>query len=184
MNKKLASKAEKMTSSQSSTSSSSVDTSKKPNKEKKKEWVRLHFHPSPHWAIYHANTYGYFRNKSNVTVRLFQCCALNGGIFLLSILFFDYILMAYLKNIITYFMGQSTIWNFIQTTLSWIFSFIWIVPLFVLSKIINTFWFQDIADAAYEFRKGRPTLIPSLSKLLADVVFSLIVQSLFLFQVS
>lgn len=81
-------------------------------------------------------------------------------------------------------MGQSSIWNFIQTTLSWIFSFIWIVPLFILSKIINTFWFQDIADAAYEFRKGRPTLIPSISKLLADIVFSLIVQSLFLFQVS
>lgn len=38
------------------------------------------------------------------------------------------------------------------------------------------------ADAAYECRKGRPTLIPSISKLLADVVFSLIVQSLFLGQ--
>ena len=106
------------------------------------------------------------------------------GIFLLSILFFDYVLVPVLKQLITYFMGQSSVWNFIQTTLSWIFSFIWIVPLFVLSKIINTFWFQDIADAAYEFRKGRPTLIPSISKLLADVVFSLIVQSLFLFQVS
>jgi len=73
-------------------------------------------------------------------------------------------------------------WKFIQPTLSWIFSFIWVLPLFVLSKIINTFWFQDIADVCYEFRKGRPTLIPSMSKLLADVVFSLIVQSLFLFQ--
>lgn len=112
------------------------------------------------FATQHSKTYAYFRIKSNVTVRLLQCCALNGGIFLLSILFFDYILMAYLKNVITFFMGQSTIWNYIQTTLSWIFSFIWIVPLFVLSKIINTFWFQDIADAAYEFRNGRPTLIP------------------------
>jgi len=79
-------------------------------------------------------------------------------------------------------MGQSSVWSFIQTTLSWIFSCIWTCPLFVLSKIINTFWFQDIADLAYEFRKGRPTLIPSISKLLADIVFSLIVQSLFLFQ--
>lgn len=123
-------------------------------------------------------------NKSNVSTRVFQCCALNGGIFLLSILFFDYVLVPFLHGAITYFMGQSSVWNLIQTTLSWIFSFIWVLPLFVLSKIINTFWFQDIADSAYEFRKGRPTLIPSLSKLLADVVFSLIVQSLFLFQVS
>jgi 1,4-dihydroxy-2-naphthoate octaprenyltransferase len=115
---------------------------------------------------------------------VFQCSALNGGIFLFSILLFDYGLMPLLQYIVQYFMGQSTIWGFIHTTISFIFSFIWIVPLFVLSKIINTFWFQDIADAAYTFRKGRPTLIPSLSKLLADVVFSLLVQSLFLFQVS
>jgi etoposide-induced 2.4 mRNA len=129
---------------------------------------------------------------------------LNGGIFLLSLLFFDFILIPTLRNIITYFMGESPLWNLIQTTLSWIFSFIWVVPLFVLSKIINTFWFQDIAgkssrrcsesvfeltdfdptDAAFNYRKGKPTLIPSISKLLADVVFSLLVQSLFLFQVS
>lgn len=125
-----------------------------------------------------------FSKKSNVSVRVLQCCALNGGIFLLSILFFEHILIPVLRAIITYFMGQSQVWDFIQTTLSWIFSFIWVVPLFVLSKIINTFWFQDIADAAYEFRKGRPTMIPSISKLLADIVFSIIVESLFLFQVS
>ncbi|CRK95624.1 CLUMA_CG009082, isoform A [Clunio marinus] len=153
MNKKLDAKAQKLTNTQLTTSES-----KKSNKEKKKE------------------------KKSNVSTRVFQCCILNGGIFLLSLLFFDYMLLPALKTIITYFLGHSQVWDFIQMTLSWIFSFIWIVPLFVLSKIINTFWFQDIADAAYEFRKGRPTLIPSLSKLLADVVFSLIVQSLFLFQ--
>lgn len=43
-------------------------------------------------------------------------------------------------------------------------------------------FFVFSADAAYECRKGRPTLIPSISKLLADVVFSLIVQMLFLVQ--
>lgn len=125
------------------------------------------------------------RRKSNVSARVLQCSLLNGGIFLLSILLFDYVLIPFLGSIITYCLGQSAmLWATTKASLSFIFSFIWVVPLFVLSKIINTFWFQDIADAAYYFRKGRPTLIPSLSKLLADVVFSLIVQSLFLFQVS
>jgi etoposide-induced 2.4 mRNA len=109
---------------------------------------------------------------------------LNGGVFLMSIIFFEHLLIPVLQHLITLMLGQSPVWSFIRTTLSWIFSFIWVVPLFVLSKVINTFWFQDIADIAYEFRKGKPTLIPSISKLLADVVFSLIVQSLFLFQVS
>lgn len=122
--------------------------------------------------------------KSNVSSRVFQCSLLNGGIFLCSILLFDYGLIPVVKLLMDLMFGQSSFWSFIQMTLSWIFSFIWVLPLFVLSRIINTFWFQDIADAAYEFRKGQKTLIPSISKLLADVIFSLIVQSLFLFQVS
>lgn len=48
---------------------------------------------------------------------------------------------------------------------------------------LTYFKFQDIADSAYKFRKGRPTLIPSISKLIADILFSLLVQALFLFQV-
>lgn len=122
--------------------------------------------------------------KTKVSTRVLQCGALNGGIFLFSILLFENVLLPAMKIVIMYLMaGQSPVWNWIQTTLSIIFGSIWVIPLFFLSKIINTFWFQDIADAAFELRKGRPTLIPSWSKLLADVVFSLIVQSLFLFQV-
>jgi etoposide-induced 2.4 mRNA len=79
---------------------------------------------------------------------------------------------------------DASIWNWTQLTLSWIFSCIWVIPLFILSKIFNFFWFQDIADGAYEFRRGKPTLLPSISLLLADIVFSLIVESLFICQVS
>lgn len=43
---------------------------------------------------------------------------------------------------------------------------------------------QDIADSAYKFRKGRPQMMTSLSKLIADTLFSLVVQALFLVQVN
>lgn len=88
-----------------------------------------------------------------------------------------------LKTIIMYFLGESTVWNFIQFILSRTFEVVWVLPLFLLSKIINALWFQDIADSAYKYRKGRPTLIPNISKLIADVLFSLLVQFLFLIQV-
>ncbi|CAH1707493.1 unnamed protein product [Chironomus riparius] len=119
--------------------------------------------------------------KSNVAFRVFQCCALNGGLFLLSILFFYNLLLPFLKLVITHF-TEPGIWTYINSILSWIFSCIWVVPLFLLSKIFNFFWFQDIADATYEFRRGKRTLIPSISLLLADVVFSLIIQTLFILQ--
>lgn len=124
----------------------------------------------------------YFRKKSNVAFRVLQCCGLNGGLFLLSILFFYSLLLPFLRVVITHFTDAS-IWSYIDSILSWIFSCIWVVPLFLLSKIFNFFWFQDIADATYEFRRGKRTLIPSISLLLADVVFSLIIQTLFMLQV-
>lgn len=104
------------------------------------------------------------------------------GLFLLSIIFFNNLLLPVLELLITRFTDATT-WNYIQAALNWTFSFVWVIPLFILSKVFNFFWFQDIADATYVFRRGNPTLIPSISLLLADVVFSLIVQTLFIFQV-
>lgn len=42
---------------------------------------------------------------------------------------------------------------------------------------------QDIADAAYRKKRGRPQL-PSLGKAVADILFSLLLQGLFLLQVN
>ncbi|KAK7070404.1 Etoposide induced 2.4 mRNA, partial [Halocaridina rubra] len=63
-----------------------------------------------------------------------------------------------------------------------IFNALWVLPLFVLSRIINTVWFQDIADSAYRQRQGRPQLIGSISKIMADVLISVFIQFLFLIQ--
>lgn len=42
--------------------------------------------------------------------------------------------------------------------------------------------FQDIADSAYKVRKGQPQLSFSFSVFIADTLFSLLVQTLFLIQ--
>lgn len=42
---------------------------------------------------------------------------------------------------------------------------------------------QDIADAAYKYSRGRPQLLSSISKMIADMLFSMVIQALFLVQV-
>ena len=147
--------------------------------------------------------------------RTLQCCALNGGVFWLSILLFEYGLMPAVQYLLTIMFGDSSsmgmsVWGLIQTFLNLTFSVLWVVPLFFLSKIVNSLWFQviyykmysfslyrvvifylnnsvffqDIADSAYRYSRGRPQLFSSFGKLIADGLFSILVQFLFLLQVS
>ncbi|XP_035782660.1 etoposide-induced protein 2.4-like [Anopheles albimanus] len=124
--------------------------------------------------------------ESKVLKRVFQCSMLNGGIFMLSILFFEYAVLPGLHLFLWYLFRNSTtlttVWGWMQPSLSLLFNSFWVAPLFLLSKIVNSLWFQDIADSAYKFRKGRPQLIPSISKLIADTLISLLIQILFLLQ--
>lgn len=119
--------------------------------------------------------------------RIFQCCALNGGVFGLSIVVFNYVLLPCVFFLITLLFGNSqsanTIWRWLHPLLSCTFQALWVLPLFILSKIVNSLWFQDIADLAYRQIRGRPPqLLPSLSRVLADTLFSVLVQVLFLIQ--
>lgn len=105
---------------------------------------------------------------------------------MLSILMFEYGILPGLNFCLSYLFSNSgtvaTIWGWMKPSLSLLFHSFWVAPLFLLSKIVNSLWFQDIADSAYKFRKGRPQLIPSISKLIADTLISLLIQVLFLLQ--
>lgn len=119
--------------------------------------------------------------------RIFQCCLLNGGFFAFSIILFECALLPFIRVFLNWMFGHNpgigqAVGGWIVTFLSIVFGMIWILPLFILSKIVNSLWFQDIADSAYKVRKGRPQLLPSFSVIIADTLFSLLVQTLFLIQ--
>ncbi|XP_022119537.1 etoposide-induced protein 2.4 homolog [Pieris rapae] len=127
------------------------------------------------------------KQESKVLTRVLQSCILNGFIFLLSILVFEYALLPGVKYLVIAIFGHNpgvaySVWSWIQPFLSMTFRMIWVLPLFLLSKLVNSLWFQDIADSAYRHRRGRPQFMSSVSKIIADSLFSLLVQALFLVQ--
>ncbi|CAH0702591.1 unnamed protein product [Spodoptera exigua] len=127
------------------------------------------------------------KQESKVLTRVLQSCILNGFIFLLSILIFEYALLPAVKYLVTVVFGHNpgvahNVWAWMQPFLSMTFRMIWVLPLFLLSKLVNSLWFQDIADSAYRHRRGRPQFMSSVSKIIADSLFSLLVQALFLVQ--
>ncbi|XP_063361257.1 etoposide-induced protein 2.4 homolog isoform X1 [Cydia amplana] len=128
------------------------------------------------------------QQESKVLTRVLQSCILNGFIFLLSILVFEYVLLPSMKYLVTVVFGHNpgvahNVWGWMQPFLSMTFRMIWVLPLFLLSKLVNSLWFQDIADSAYRHRRGRPQFMSSVSKIIADSLFSILGQALFLVQV-
>lgn len=81
-----------------------------------------------------------------VLSRVLHCCLLNGGIFWLSIVAFEYLLIPGLKYLLTLVLGHSsiakTVWSWSEPLLELTFGALWVVPLFLLSKFINTLYFQ------------------------------------------
>ncbi|CAG9785418.1 unnamed protein product [Diatraea saccharalis] len=127
------------------------------------------------------------KQESKVLTRVLQSCILNGFIFLLSILVFEYALLPAVKYLVIIVFGHNpgvahNVWAWMQPFLLMTFRMIWVLPLFLLSKLVNSLWFQDIADSAYRHRRGRPQFMSSVSKIIADSLFSLLVQALFLAQ--
>ncbi|KAJ8299530.1 hypothetical protein KUTeg_023590 [Tegillarca granosa] len=102
-----------------------------------------------------------------------------------NILLFNGVLLPFLQWLTELFFGDASthsyVWGWIGPLLSWTFSALWILPLFILSKIVNCLWFQDIADAVYIKSRGRPQLL-NISVLIADLLFSVLLQALFLIQ--
>ena len=121
------------------------------------------------------------KSNSDLRSKITQCLILNGLVFLFSLVVFEKVLIPIVLYVVP--LEASTWIDFILKTL---FKVLWVLPLYIISRLLNVFWYQEIADLVYRTLK-KPTNKPSgmpLSAILADVVYSVVVQCIFLVQAS
>merc|ERR1712062_439156 len=125
--------------------------------------------------------------EPNILERTVKCCLLNGVVFAMSIVLFESVLLPLIQTLLYIILAGSqqradAVWGYTQPILSVAFSTLWVLPFFLLSKIVNAIWFQDIADLAFRSSQGRPLVNLSISVMIADTVFSIVVEIIFLVQ--
>jgi len=128
------------------------------------------------------------QNKEpNILERTLKCCLLNGVVFAMSIILFESLVLPLIQTLLYICLAGSQsradfVWGYTQPLLSVAFSTLWVLPFFLLSKVVNAIWFQDIADLAFRSSQGRPLVNLSISVMIADTVFSVVVETIFLVQ--
>ncbi|CAF2522759.1 unnamed protein product [Rotaria sp. Silwood2] len=156
------------------------DFSKKPSKQIS---VKQHPHqPKPKQSSSSSDTK---RVKSNLAL----LCLFNGGILLFGMLCFHYLFLPIFGRLFNTLAGLESSSSsrpllIIQHILTYTFNFLWLIPAFIISKFVNSYWFRDIADVVYKkLTKNSQKLPPlSFSRSISDITFSLIMQIIFVIQ--
>lgn len=119
----------------------------------------------------------------SVYQRLAECCGLNIFVLAFSVVLFNWLLLPYVYELMKLIFNHdgrvAELWSWLNLILSFTFQLCWVLPLFTLSRFVNAFWFQDIAECTF---RGKTQATRSVSFFIADTVFSLFIQALFLIQ--
>lgn len=126
-----------------------------------------------------------------------KCVLLNGVIFLGSLFFFLRAVKPTLSLILTLAvpgLGDAA-WpdvNMANMLFDVIYHVLWVYPMYCVSFILNSNWYQEIADDAYALQVGRPStyvtnragLTKQLTSRISDELYRAVQQALFLVQIA
>lgn len=126
-------------------------------------------------------------SEPKILERTLKCCVLNGCVFWFSIILFENVLLPFIKGLIYMCLGMSSgdwLWTSVFPVLSVTFQTLWVLPFYLLSKFVNAIWFADIADTAFRHSgpDSRPRTMNTISIAIADTLFTVFVETIFLVQ--
>lgn len=127
-------------------------------------------------------------NKSVIS-SLRLLCFFNGVILLSGMLCFNYIFLPLIRRLFSALAGvdsssSSHSLAIVQHILTYTFNFFWLIPAYIISKFVNSYWFEDIAGKVFKkLTKSSKSARPlSPARAISDIIFSIVMQLFFLVQ--
>ena len=122
--------------------------------------------------------------SKKIRMRLVQCVLLNGVIFLGSIMLYSYIVSPILVYFLRFFFRDagSSLVETVASWMEWLYYLIWVIPVYLLSFVLNTIWYQDIANESMGIMaiSVPSTGVSSLSGRIAEAIYRVIFNMVFL----
>lgn len=100
-----------------------------------------------------------FTSKS-IRIRALQCFLLNGVIFLGSLFLAEYVLIPMIHYSVSVIFSESfsgSMLPMIESVFRMLHHFFWIYPIYCISFILNSIWYQDIANYAFIIHGNKPS---------------------------
>jgi hypothetical protein len=82
-------------------------------------------------------------SEPRILERTLKCCLLNGCVFWFSIILFEYVLIPVVQTSVMFAFGQASgeyLCATIFPVLNITFATLWILPIYLLSKVVNAIW--------------------------------------------
>ena len=82
-------------------------------------------------------------SEPRILERTLKCCLLNGCVFWFSIILFEYVLIPVVQSTVMFAFGQTSgeyLCGTIFPVLNITFATLWILPIYLLSKVVNAIW--------------------------------------------
>lgn len=118
--------------------------------------------------------------------KIWQTFLLNGIIFIGSILLYKHAIEPLIYRIHNIFTLDELATQRINTSLYYIYVFTWIFPMYMLSFVLNTAWYQDIASETTRLLSPSPGHRPSsalpVALHIADILYKSIFNCVFILQ--
>ena len=117
-----------------------------------------------------------------VLTRVAQCLAINGALFIGSIVFFNGVIERLLRPL------SGLFGTYFEALVEHVYYICWLYPVYIISFVLTTLWVQDIFDAAFKhFYKGKAASVSkplTMAQFAAYMVKRFVMISFFLVQCS